>query len=144
MISVRTVFVGLTNRSWTRALTFLEVSGDGELWDASLISVARKFLHFLTFSCISCRWLENNYYVFEKKEIKKSYSSGSLGLFTVSETWRPKGHIPQVLINILRIFLSADVEAGFKIKKKCAGLNPGEKRTDLSLINTGEWNDFDW
>lgn len=43
----------LTSRSWTRALTFLEVSGDGELWDASLISVARKFLHFLTFSCIS-------------------------------------------------------------------------------------------
>lgn len=44
----------LTSRSCTRAFTFLEVSGEGELWDASLISVARKFLHFFTFSCISC------------------------------------------------------------------------------------------
>lgn len=53
-------FVKLTSRSWTRALTFLDVSGDGELWDASLISVARKFLHFLTFSCISCWRQQNN------------------------------------------------------------------------------------
>lgn len=43
----------LTSRSCTRAFTFLEVSGEGELWDASLMSVARKFLHFFTFSCIS-------------------------------------------------------------------------------------------
>lgn len=43
----------LTSRSCTSAFTFFEVSGEGELWDASLINVARKFLHFFTFSCIS-------------------------------------------------------------------------------------------
>lgn len=47
-------YLKLTSRSCTSALTFLDVSGDGELWEASLMSVARKFLHFFTFSCISC------------------------------------------------------------------------------------------
>jgi len=58
MTPLNTTWLKLTSRSCTSAFTFLDVSGEGELWDASLMRVARKFLHFFTFSCIS--WKENS------------------------------------------------------------------------------------
>jgi hypothetical protein len=50
----------LTSRERTRALTLVAMSGDWLPLDASLIRVTRKFLHFFTFSRVSCNGGEEN------------------------------------------------------------------------------------
>lgn len=55
IISVSLVWASLTSRSFTSSLTLAAVSVDCFPLDASFMSVARKFLHFFTFSIVSCQ-----------------------------------------------------------------------------------------
>lgn len=54
-LCVSCMYSSLTSRSLTSSLTLAAVSVDCFPVDASLINVDRKFLHFFTFSIVSCK-----------------------------------------------------------------------------------------
>lgn len=59
-----------TSRFLTSSLTFAVVSEDCLPLDASLISVDRKFLHFFTFSSVSCRYTQTTFTIYHNIPIR--------------------------------------------------------------------------